>query len=289
VTRRRSLRIALAVVLGVGLWFLVDIFGPAWIAALIALLLTASVSGVAERYAPTVVAAATGASPLGVVVGDDIGFYSDGWSVVLPGELLRERWPKENTPHVAARSHLVSVGAYDLGATHLRLALEGRSRRTVTVTEIRVRVHDREPPLVGTVVRSPSAGMQEVYALQFNLEEDEPVARGDDGAPVFRNYALTLAEGEVEVYAIKADASTSACAWELEIDFTVSGKKHPLPVRRAGAPFRTTAHADAYTQEFEWAWYERPARLINTSQSDSVSGPAQSARGQVDRSGARGS
>lgn len=261
---RRLARIGIALAIALGLWFLINHYAESWLAAITALVVMALAGAVADRYVPTVIAAVTGDSPLGAVAGDDTGFYSDGWSVVLPGELPHDRRPREGQPHLEARAHLVSLGAYDVGQTHLRLALEGRSPRTVTVTEIRARIHEREPPIAGTLISSLSAGLQEVIPLHFNLDEDSPTVKRD-GMPFFRDYALSLSEGEVQVFAVTGETQKSACSWELEIQFRVGQTTHLLPLRRSGHSFRTTAPAVGYTRCFKWAWDEQPSRLIDDS------------------------
>jgi len=257
----RLLRTSGAVAVGIAVWYALHQFAPQWAAALFSLVVAAAIGGVAQRYAPRIVQAISGDSPLGVIVGDDKGFYSDEWSVALPGDLLYEQYPPDGVDLLEARAQLVQLGAYDIGTSHLRLVLEGRSDRTVTVTGIRAHVLHRETPIAGTRITSPSAGQNQVMPLVFHLDQDDAPAVDTDGTVVFSNFVLTLAEGEVTVYAVSGVAETTACAWELEIDFMIGGTEHTIPVRRAGEPFRTTPKVGSYAKRLHWAWYEYPARL----------------------------
>jgi hypothetical protein len=211
---------------------------------------------------PVVVERIAEKDPLGVVVGADVGFYSDGWSVVLPRDLDESTTPAEGLDHLEARTRLVEAGASDLRETHLLLGLEGKSRDPVKITGLRSRVRSRQAPLGGAMVRSPSAGEQRIVAALFDLDQDESVARSDDGQDYFHSYELVLGRAELFTYRIVARVERSAAEWELVLTYSHRGVGHELILDAAGEPFRTAARSNTVRQ-YEWAWYERPSRVVD--------------------------
>lgn len=258
---RRWWRVSSAVALAIAIWLAARYSSP-WLAAAVAFVVLAVLSDVISQKTPAVLERVSGAEPLNVAVGADIGFYSDGWAVVLPHDVGPREMPPQGIEHLQARNHLFEAGAFDLRQTHLLLTLEDRSVDSVRVTGLRSRVTRRDAPLSGAVVRSPSAGEQRIVAAHFDLEREEAPARSDDGHEYFRDYTLTLGRGESFMYKIIASAQRSSCEWELVLDYLHRGVQHQLVVDNAGRPFRTAAPSPEVVASYEWAWYEQPSRLV---------------------------
>lgn len=255
-------RIAGAATLAGVIW-LAAYYSSAWLAAVFSFVLLTTLSTLISEKVPAVVERVSGTDPLNVAVGADIGFYSDGWSVVLPRDVDALSTPAEGLDdHLLARNHLFEAGAFDLRETYLLLTLEGRSVDLVRVTGLHSRVSARQPPLSGAVVSSPSAGEQKIVAAHFDLEHDEAPARSDDGHDYFRDYVLTLGRGESFTYRIIGRVADSACEWELVLSYSHRGAEHELVVDNAGQPFRTAAHSEHVAGSYQWAWYEQPPRLV---------------------------
>jgi hypothetical protein len=260
--RKSFWRIAAAAALATVIWLAAH-YSSAWLAAVVSFALLTILSTLISTKVPAVVERVSGSEPLNVAVGADIGFYSDGWAVVLPDDVDSRSTPAEGLDdHLRARKHLFESGAFDLRDSHLLLTLEGRSVDSVRVTGLYSRVSRRQAPLSGAVVGSPSAGEQEIVAAHFDLEQDEAPARTDDGREYFDNYVLTLGRGESFTYRIVARVEHSACEWELVLSYSHRGTEYELAVDNAGQPFRTAARSERVASSYEWAWYEQPPRLV---------------------------
>jgi hypothetical protein len=258
----RVWRVVAAAALASVVWLAAH-YSWAWLAGVVSFVVLTALGGLINSRVPLAMERVVGTDPLNIAVGADVGFYSDGWSVVLPRDVGARSTPAEGLyEHLQARNHLFLAGAFDLRETYLLLTLEGRSVDPVRVSGLRSRVVTRQPPLSGAVVRSPSAGEQRIVAAHLDLEEDDAPARGDDGHEYFRDYVLTLGRGESFMYRIIARVERSTCEWELVLNYSHRGAEHELVVDNAGEPFRTAARAEQVAGTYEWAWYEQPSRLV---------------------------
>jgi hypothetical protein len=262
----RPRRFMIAAAFAGAVWLAAHYSWP-WLAAVVSFVLLLVLSAVISEKVPTVIERVGGTDPLNVTVGADVGFYSDGWSVVLPHDVDGLTTPPEGIEHLEARNHLFEAGAFDLRETHLLLMLEGRSVDPVRLTGMRSRVLARADPLSGAVVVSPSAGEQRIVATYFDLEQDEAPARSDDGYEYFGGYTLTLGRGESFFYRIIARAEHSACQWEIALSYSHRGAVHELVLDNAGQPFRTSAESEQVAGDYEWAWHTPPPRLVRRSTS----------------------
>jgi hypothetical protein len=272
----RLRRLTIAAAFAGAVWLAAQYSWP-WLAGLVSFGLVLIVSSVISARVPSVIERVGGTDPLNVTVGADVGFYSDGWSVVLPHDVDRRSRPPEGIEHLQARNHLFEAGAYDLRETHLLLMLEGRSVDPVRITGIRSRVVARADGLSGAVIVSPSAGEQRIVATYFDLEQDQAPARSEDGHEYFRDYTLTLGRGESLVYTIIARAERSACEWEIVLNYSHRGVDHERVVDHVGQPFRTAATSKHLAGAYEWAWHTPPPRLVRRS----AGNEGRAARGDV--------
>jgi len=258
----RSWRIGAAAALAGVVWFAAHYSWP-WLAAVVSFVVLATLSALINEKAPAVMERVAGTDPLNIAVGADIGFYSDGWSLVLPHDVDARTTPPEGLEHLQARNRLFETGAFDLRETHLLLTLEGRSIDPVRVTGLRSRVRERHAPLSGAVVHSASAGEQRIVAAYFDLEQDEAPARSDEGHEYFSDYVLTLGRGESFMYRIIARAERSACEWELLLNYSHGGARHEVVVDNVGEPsarpcdrIRSLAHTSGRGTSSRRGWFQ---------------------------------
>ena len=255
-------RLAVVAAAAVLAWFLLDRYVSPWLGAVVGFVLLAVASALLGERAPRLIELATGDAPIRAIIGDDSSVYNDGWSVALPRALGYSEQPEPGTSVLEARRYFVDIGAFDVEATSIRLAVEGRSADTVTITGIRAFVAETAPPVAQTLIRSQSAGEEKVIQLEINLDESNPVARGD-GVDYFRQGFVTLVKGEVQVFQIIARAEARAYAWQLEVRYRVRESESIVCLNNSGVLFRTTPRADSFEQSYDWAWFEGPgARLI---------------------------
>jgi hypothetical protein len=203
----------------------------------------------------------SGDPPIRIGVAPDDDHYSDGWSLVMPRELVEGDHPprKMNSP-IAVRDWLVARGAFDGDASYLEINLEGQSESAVTIVGIEAEVTQRDAPLAGASVTSPSAGARDVIAVEFDLDKPRDVAMAEDGSPFFEDQAISLSHGEVEVVKVVAHARRSAVHWQLVVTYFHRGEHKRRILKNGGEPFRTAPTAAAKAH-YEWAWYERTPSL----------------------------
>jgi hypothetical protein len=98
-----------------------------------------------------------------------------------------------------------------------------------------------------------------VIAIEFDLDEPEPLAKREDGAPYFRGSFITLAQYEVQVMQVAAHARRSAVQWRLVIRYLHQWQDDLIVIGNAGEPFRTTP-ARATGAQYQWTWWDsRPS------------------------------
>jgi hypothetical protein len=244
-------------------WFVLDRYVSGWLGAVVGFVVLGIASAFIADRAPRLVELTTGADPLRAIVGEDSSVYNEGWSLALQHLHAEADRPKAGTSLLEARRHFIESGAFDVEATSMRLALEGRSADTVTVTGLRAVISEAGPPIAATLVRAQSAGEGKVIRLEINLDESNPVARSSDGEDWFRAGYITLVKGEVQVFQLVARAEAGAYVWELEVLYRVRESEATTRLDNSGVPFRTSGRAGSFLQSYDWAWFEGPdARLI---------------------------
>jgi hypothetical protein len=157
------------------------------------------------------------------------------------------------------------LGGVDATWTDVQVAVTGRSSEPVILTNLRIRVLERRPPLEGTHVIYGEIG-DAVYArwVEVTLDESPPVItdsvdyregyagqpRSDlpqgqkvDRDPVVFPYRVSATEPEV--FYIRAIARKCDCSWVAELFWTAGGEQGSTIIDDDGRPFRTTSCASA--------------------------------------------
>ena len=168
---RAAVVTAVFVAAWVFVWVLAQMWASTYLAAPLALVAGAIAAWAVDRLAPRALERAAGLPVVRLTVEPDTGRLSDGWSLLLDGDLPSERRPVGGDS-LSAREWLVGHGAADLDETYLRLAIEGRSSSTVRIREVRAVILDRRTPFTDTRICSPSGGDSETPVLGLNLDDD---------------------------------------------------------------------------------------------------------------------
>lgn len=265
---RGRVRLAAAVAVVVGIGIVASLYGPKWLTYIGGLFAAALVSLLVTQYAPTVVERLSGDGPIQALIGADGAFYSDGWTVAMPHTLAPEERPQfQSRPSAEeVRSWFSQRGAYDGDASFLRLTLVGRSREPILINGMTARILAREPAAAGSIITYPSAGENQVIAVEFDLDREQPQAT-TDGEPYFADYSLALADREAQEMRIVARATAAAVQWELEIAYTWRGERHFLRLDNGGEPFRTTPVEDR-PDRYVWQWWDESPSLASQEPPD---------------------
>ncbi|WP_187414491.1 hypothetical protein [Nonomuraea sp. PA05] len=171
----------------------------------------------------------------------------------LPPEAVREleNLPSDQQAVVAfAAAHggirhsaYCLTSACDAAMTRFKLALTGRRRGEVRVTDITGRVVERRKPPTGARLQGPVGGSADIEAGYLIFEENPTTERlaseGEDGRPArayFDEKFVHLALNEPVVFEILAVSSTWDISWEIVVTVTVDGKTEEMVVRSDGTP-----------------------------------------------------
>lgn len=246
--------VAVAVVVAVGV--VVNETGPSWLAYVGGFVVAAVVGLLVNRYAPTLIERVSSEGPLQALIGADGAVHSDGWSLLVPEPVSVDDFPTfvDRPTAEQVRSAFSEHRPYDLGTSHLRLAVVGQSRDPVIIQGVRARVIARNPVPNGVIVMYPSAGAQEALGMQFDLDREDPQAQTDEG-PYFADYSLVLAEREAQDIRIGARSTNAAVEWNIEISYSWRGESRLLVLDNQGETFRT-APRSATGEWFVWQWWE---------------------------------
>jgi hypothetical protein len=193
----------------------------------------------------------------------------EAWAVALPGELPDPVDLEATQPDPAAvHRWLLGLGGVAYRQLLIRVRLEGRAHRIVTIREIGVIV-ERESPITHTLVSCPTAGANSATFLLFDLDDGRPRAWewADDAgprvkvgkAPFFDTNNITLTPGEVHECLIVATTRKSLCRFRFAVRISVGRRDARFTIDESGKPFSLSGAARSeFATRLDWAWYQIP-------------------------------
>jgi hypothetical protein len=210
----------------------------------------------------------TGQEPIDVTVqSDPLSFARD--PLVGDPEYLIPRPPNQipiPPGDAEARDRWAAgLGGVDATWTDVQVTVTGRSSEPVILTNLRIRLLQRRPPLEGTHIIYGEIG-DTVYArwVEVALDESPPAITGSvdyregypgqphpdlpKGQKVNRDpivFPYRVSATEPEVFYIRATAQSCDCSWVAELFWTAGGEQGSTIIDDSGKPFRTTSCANA--------------------------------------------
>ncbi len=158
------------------------------------------------------------------------------------------------------------VGGVRASRTDMRIIAQAGADQ-VSISGIRARMIQREPPLQGTGFVCPSAGAVEIRSVAIDLDEPDPTGRVVEGGKS-EAVAFTVGENDTEIFDITAFTEKCYCKWVLELVTTQGGDEKIVTVDNDGVPFETTAWGTDplsdfgpritgpyYSWDYEKRWY----------------------------------
>jgi hypothetical protein len=119
----------------------------------------------------------------------------------------------------------------------------GNDEAPVTITEMQV-VRHCQAPLAGTLIYSPSQGVNGTIGIGFDLDSPIYYARKSDyglrGGDYFRDSVVTLAPGEVQTFTISVQASMHYCQFTFQMTVATPNGTVTETVNDNGKPFELT-------------------------------------------------
>ena len=193
----------------------------------------------------------------------DFEFYEEGWRVAFDGPLP----DTAQYPDTGASDYVPKVkwaktrGAIDIGESHLRLYLQNKGIERVTIRAVSAQVTERLDPLAQTYMEAPSAGVNEIIHLEFDLDSGDvvPAIKGTadgsapsaDAKPFFSTRNVTLDPGETADFRLTAKSTRCLCKYRFELEIVKVDSTLKLEVGdSAGRPFAITGPAQSYVDRW---------------------------------------
>jgi hypothetical protein len=209
----------------------------------------AAVTALVSWAVTTLASSVTGPSnpdPLALAVETNPGKISEFADFPAVGILPTGRVPQTHptgcdsfTPWLHSRSGV------DAGVTRLQVVAQGMSSTPVLLSDLRVRVVRRAPPIIGAEVVCPSAGRATFREIAINLDTSPPKVVVEHTQP----FGFTLAAGQTEPLDVTAEVHDRAISWTLLLDVVIGGRRETRVITDRGRPFITTPlqHTAAWT------------------------------------------
>ncbi|MEU8889050.1 helix-turn-helix domain-containing protein [Streptomyces sp. NPDC048442] len=122
------------------------------------------------------------------------------------------------------------------------LTLQGRSKKTVVLQALHVRVVRNEAPVLWNRYAAGvgCGGNVDTKSFAVDLDAGRPSAAPHAGQ---RDFPYKISETDPEVFYVKARARTHDVTWYLELEWSSDGKRGIQRIDNHGKPFRTSGSA----------------------------------------------
>jgi hypothetical protein len=144
-------------------------------------------------------------------------------------------------------------GGMDAGATKLQLIVQGKVAKPVLISEMRVKVVQKLPPVAGIAVGCPPAAEASYRRIEIDLDADPPRVRYQSEK---KNFGFTVQAGETEAFNIVATTARGHYTWLIDLDLVVAGNQSTMEIGSPSGPFETTARqsAEHWVWDYEGGW-----------------------------------
>jgi hypothetical protein len=196
----------------------------------------------------------------------------------------REEWA---TAHGGVRANLMEV----------QVTVTGNADQPVLLTNLRVDVLQRRPPLSGThVTYGPIGEPVTERFLAVNLDERPPAIshsaderpRSDSNLqPDPIDFPYQVQRGDIEVFYLYVTTETCDCDWNAELFYSIGGEQRTVIVQDGDRPFRLTASGGAETyvsndgRSFTPATGARESTVTGPSPMNAPAPPSTAAPGMI--------
>ncbi|HWO60254.1 MAG TPA: hypothetical protein VNO31_09495 [Umezawaea sp.] len=151
------------------------------------------------------------------------------------------------------------AAAASLGAGgHVQLSIQGRSAMQVVLTDMKVRVTKKNPPVSGTLLHRPCGDQWAFRWMDVDLDTDPPrtvptnsLEPGTriDGVADFESkpirFPYRVADSDAETFMFNAKTVDCDCFWVVDIYWSSAGESGVMTIDDHGKPFRTSSDVNA--------------------------------------------
>lgn len=147
------------------------------------------------------------------------------------------------------------TGAVPADTLTVFFTVQGKTAAQVTLTDLRVRVVQRRPPLPGTRFVVAGGGPTTYRWVRADLDKEPPtLSSGTDELlerytpaherrPIRFPYRVALSDAET--FAVEGWADECDCSWIIELSWASQGRVGKTIIDNGGAPFRVTGTGNA--------------------------------------------
>jgi hypothetical protein len=141
----------------------------------------------------------------------------------------------------------------DGGVTKLQLVVQGKVAKPILISEMRVKVLDKLPPVTGIPVGCLPSASANYRAVEIDLDADPPRVKYQFDKKTF---GFTVQAGEFENFNIIATTTRGHYTWLIEFDLVVDGDQRTIEVGTPHKPFETTAMQSGpnWQWDYEGGW-----------------------------------
>jgi len=246
-----------------------------WLTAVLAAALTTAIAGALTGAFDALSRAVTGTGsstksipaptpntsetdPLAISVDPYMAPCGEDWVVPQPPEQLDTSSPVNVDMMRSWRDWSPAATGVSTSPDNVLIFVQGRSNAQVILTGLKVRVHERRPPLAGTRLSAQCGDAGAFRWLQVDLDQnpsrpspryDRQMAEGAEGfvpdwqlQPIRFPYKVSLSEAEP--FLIVANTEMCDCTWDVELTWATQGRTGTNVIDNNGVPFRTTSTRD---------------------------------------------
>jgi hypothetical protein len=199
--------------------------------------------------------------PLAVSVEDNparIGAFSDlPIYGVIPADVRTTGSPGPGCD--GFRNWLKRNSGVDAGSTKLKIAVQSKVSKPILLSEMRVKILDRLPPVIGIPVTCPTAGEVKYRSIAIDLDAVPPRVKYQYGK---ESFGFTVQNGETEAFTVVATTTQQHYKWLIELDIVVEGDQRTIEIGSPSAPFETTARQS--TESWQWDFQAGWDASVNT-------------------------
>ncbi|MEV0429768.1 hypothetical protein [Micromonospora sp. NPDC050495] len=136
--------------------------------------------------------------------------------------------------------------------------VQGISEAQVTLTDLRVRVLARRPPVPGVLIGLGGGGSGAYRWVDADLDKQPPLLtsgrfeEGEQHVPEHERkeirFPYRVSVSDAETFVVVGHTAACDCDWTIEVDWASQGRTGTVTVDDAGRPFRVTGTGGAHTE-----------------------------------------